>query len=104
VEPLVDPLPFVGALREVHRAALGAGALSDEWASLRLPVHVERDDFIFLAAREGDEIVGFGYGYTGRAGQWWTDRVERSLTAAEREEIGRASCRERVESGVDGVG
>jgi len=79
-------LPLVGELREVHRAALGAGALSDEWASMRLPAHVERDDFIFLAAREGDEIVGFGYGYTGRAGQWWTDRVERSLTVAQREE------------------
>jgi ribosomal protein S18 acetylase RimI-like enzyme len=70
----------------VHRAALGAGALSDEWAAARLPAHVERDDFTFLAATVGDEIVGFGYGYTGRRGQWWTDQVEGSLTAAQREE------------------
>jgi len=70
----------------VHRSALGVGALSDEWAATRLPAHAERDDFVFLVAREGEEIVGFGYGYTGRRGQWWTDRVERSLTAAQREE------------------
>ncbi|NUR78644.1 MAG: GNAT family N-acetyltransferase [Thermoleophilia bacterium] len=73
-------------LREVHRSALGAGALSDEWAANRLPAHTERADFVFLAAREGDEIVGFGYGYTGGAGQWWTEHVARSLTAAQREE------------------
>ncbi len=70
----------------MHRAALGAGALSDEWAATRLPAHAERRDFLFLVAREADEIVGFGYGYTGSAGQWWTDRVERSLTAAQRAE------------------
>jgi len=76
----------VPELREVHRSALGAGALSDEWAATRLPAHAGRRDFIFLVARKGDEIVGFGYGYTGSAGQWWTDRVERSLTAAQRAE------------------
>jgi ribosomal protein S18 acetylase RimI-like enzyme len=70
----------------VHRSALGAGALSDEWAANRLPVHVERDDFVFLVAREGAEVVAFGYGYTGQAGQWWTDCVARSLTAEQRAE------------------
>lgn len=70
----------------MHRAALGAGALSDEWALKRLPLHVERDDFIFLVAREDGELVGFGYGYTGRHGQWWTEHVARSFTAAQREQ------------------
>jgi ribosomal protein S18 acetylase RimI-like enzyme len=41
---------------------------------------------VCLVAREGDEVLGFGYGYTGSRGQWWTDNVERSLTAAQREE------------------
>jgi GNAT superfamily N-acetyltransferase len=68
----------------VHRAALGAGALSDEWAGERLPRHVARDDFVFLVAREAGELVGFGYGYTGAYGQWWTDRVAQSLTPAQR--------------------
>ena len=70
----------------MHRSALGVGALSDEWASERLPAHAARADFVFLAAREADEVVGFGYGYTGEYGQWWTERVAASLTAAQRAE------------------
>ncbi len=70
----------------MHRSALGAGALSDEWAATRLPAHAARADFVFLIARAGDEVAGFGYGYTGSRGQWWTDRVEQSLTAAQRAE------------------
>jgi ribosomal protein S18 acetylase RimI-like enzyme len=70
----------------VHRSALGAGALSDEWARERLPAHAGRDDFVFLVAREAGELVGFGYGYTGAYGQWWTDRVARSLAAEQRAE------------------
>jgi ribosomal protein S18 acetylase RimI-like enzyme len=73
-------------LREVHRSALGAGALSDDWARERLPQHVRRDNFVFLVAREGGQIAGFGYGYTGAYGQWWTECVARSLTARQREE------------------
>ncbi len=70
----------------MHRSALGAGALSDEWANKRLPLHTERSDFIFLVAREGQEIAGFGYGYTGSSGQWWTEHVAGSLTVAQHEE------------------
>jgi ribosomal protein S18 acetylase RimI-like enzyme len=68
----------------VHRAALGVGALSDEWARDRLPRHATRDDFVFLVARDADRVVGFGYGYTGSYGQWWTDRVAAALTDAQR--------------------
>ena len=82
----VDPLPLAAELREVHRGALGAGALSDDWARERLPEHVARDDFVFLVAWEGDEVAGFGYGYTGAYGQWWTECVARALTAAQRAE------------------
>ena len=62
----VDPLPLRAELRDVHRSALGAGALSDEWARERLPGTRGRDGFVFLAARDGGVLVGFGYGYTGR--------------------------------------
>jgi ribosomal protein S18 acetylase RimI-like enzyme len=68
----------------VHRSALGAGALSDDWANERLPKHAERDGFVFLVAREQDDVVGFGYGYTGAYGQWWTECVARSLSAGQR--------------------
>ena len=81
-----DPLPIVEELREVHRSALGVGALSDEWARRSLPAHVERRDFVFLVAREEGELVGFGYGYTGEHGQWWTETVARSLSPAQREQ------------------
>jgi ribosomal protein S18 acetylase RimI-like enzyme len=70
----------------VHRSALGAGALSDDWAQERLPRHMARDDFVFLVARVGTELLGFGYGYTGAYGQWWTDHIAQALTAAERAE------------------
>ena len=68
----------------MHRAALGAGALSDEWANDRLPRHAARDDFVFLAARLDESVIGFGYGYTGASGQWWTENVSRALTPAQR--------------------
>jgi ribosomal protein S18 acetylase RimI-like enzyme len=70
----------------VHRAALGVGALSDEWARDQLPVHAEREDFVFLVARDDGELAGFAYGYTGAYGQWWTENVARALTAAQRAE------------------
>lgn len=70
----------------MHRSALGAGALSDEWAADRLPAHATRPGFVFLVAREGSEIGGFAYGYTGSYGHWWTDNVARAFTAAQREE------------------
>jgi len=82
----VDPLPLRDELRDVHRAALGAGALSDEWALHRLPRHVHRDGFVFLVARDERRIAGFGYGYTGAYGQWWTDLVARALSPAQRAE------------------
>ena len=68
----------------MHRLALGAGALSEEWARVRLPRHAERRDFVFLVAREGGEVAGFGYGYTGEYGQWWTESVARSLSDEQR--------------------
>jgi ribosomal protein S18 acetylase RimI-like enzyme len=63
------------------------GALSDEWASGQLPRHADRDGFLFLVARDAgsDDVVGFGYGYDGAYGQWWTDNVARALSAGQRE-------------------
>ena len=70
----------------MHRAALGAGALSDEWAARRLPEHIERDGFVFLAAWEADELIAFAYGHSGARGRWWTERVAKSLTPGQRSE------------------
>lgn len=35
---------------------------------------------MFLVARQDGKLAGFGYGYTGAYGQWWTERVARSLS------------------------
>jgi GNAT superfamily N-acetyltransferase len=51
--------------------------------------HVSRPGFVGVLGREGDdvgsgdigsgEIVGFGYGYRGRPGDWWHDVVAKAL-------------------------
>jgi ribosomal protein S18 acetylase RimI-like enzyme len=41
--------------------------------------HLHRRGFRAVAARIGDELVGFGYGYRGRAGEWWHDIVTKAL-------------------------
>jgi ribosomal protein S18 acetylase RimI-like enzyme len=67
-------------VKDVHRRA-GAGAATEEWAREWLPRHAERDAFRFFAALDDDgAVVGFAYGYTGGAGQWWTDRVAAAMT------------------------
>lgn len=70
----------------MHRAALGVGAVSDEWAAESLPRHTGREDFTFLVAEEDGRLAGFAYGYTGAYGQWWTERVARALTPEQRAE------------------
>jgi len=37
--------------------------------------HVDRSGFTAVVAMNGEELVGFGYGYLGRAGDWWHDIV-----------------------------
>ena len=71
-------------IRDVHRRA-GAGAATDEWALEWLPRHAERDAFRFFAGvDESGRVAGFAYGYTGGAGQWWTDRVAAAMDEEER--------------------
>jgi ribosomal protein S18 acetylase RimI-like enzyme len=63
----------------VHRRA-GAGAATEEWARAWLPRHAQREGFRFFAALdETGRVIGFAYGYTGGAGQWWTDRVAAAM-------------------------
>jgi ribosomal protein S18 acetylase RimI-like enzyme len=69
---------LLGELYEIYCAALERSPEDEqarEWVGETLPRHAQRDDFVFLAAREPRAIVGFAYGYTGAYGQWWTDLV-----------------------------
>jgi ribosomal protein S18 acetylase RimI-like enzyme len=73
-------------------AVYAAASVEDPAAALRrmrtevLPRHRRRDGFRFLVGREGAPIVGIAYGYVGARGQWWTERVARSMTAAQQAE------------------
>jgi ribosomal protein S18 acetylase RimI-like enzyme len=42
--------------------------------------HTSFDGFQCRAAVDEDILVGFGYGYTTRPGQWWHDLVRRAVT------------------------
>lgn len=41
--------------------------------------HLQRHGFRAVAAQLDDDLVGFGYGYRGRAGEWWHDIVAKAL-------------------------
>jgi ribosomal protein S18 acetylase RimI-like enzyme len=45
------------------------------------PEHTQREGFRFVAAIENDSdcVLGFAYGYTANAGQWWNDSVANAL-------------------------
>jgi ribosomal protein S18 acetylase RimI-like enzyme len=51
-----------------------------------LPRHADRPGFRAVIAREGDRLLGLAYGYLGRPGQWWYDRVAAAMTAEQRAE------------------
>ena len=49
--------------------------------SQAFPEHTQREGFRFIAAIESDSdrILGFAYGYTTHAGQWWNDSLANAL-------------------------
>ena len=49
------------------------------WRSQVWDRHVARPGFRLARAHDDGRLVGFGYGYTGERGQWWTDRMARLL-------------------------
>lgn len=49
-----------------------------------LPRHTGYDGFRLVAVRQAGELLGFGYGYTGEPGMWWTDRIAATTPAEAR--------------------
>ncbi|MDQ1683590.1 MAG: hypothetical protein QOC82_327 [Frankiaceae bacterium] len=41
--------------------------------------HLHRRGFRAVGAMDGEQLVGFGYGYRGRSGEWWHDIVAKAL-------------------------
>lgn len=57
----------------VYDAVFGDQPDFETWADTVWRRHACREGFRLTRAYDGAELVGFAYGYTGRAGQWWTD-------------------------------
>jgi ribosomal protein S18 acetylase RimI-like enzyme len=86
IAPL-DPFARLDDVYEIYSLALeGEVAPLEDFRETQLARHAARDDFVFLGATNGDELVGIAYGYTGGYGQWWTDSVAAALDADTRRE------------------
>jgi ribosomal protein S18 acetylase RimI-like enzyme len=75
------------ALAAIYRASFAESPYEEgeedveRFARSQLPTHTRRRDFRCAIAREGGELVGFAYGYTGEAGQFWTEWVRERIPA-----------------------
>jgi ribosomal protein S18 acetylase RimI-like enzyme len=67
------------SLSDVYLAAYGDPGLPESrldaqnFANSTIPRHARRDGFKLVLATTGDEISGYGYGFTGKRGQFWSD-------------------------------
>jgi ribosomal protein S18 acetylase RimI-like enzyme len=78
--------PLRDALLDVYSAAFSQPPYSEAEADAArfldsLVRHGEREGFRCVVARAAEHIVGFAYGYTSRAGQWWHDLIAQALHA-----------------------
>jgi len=64
---------------EVYDAVFGDQPDYTTWRSEVWDRHKVRGGFRLARAYEGERLVGFGYGYTGERGQWWTDQAAQVL-------------------------
>jgi len=87
---VVDPLPDLDRIVEVYRAACREPPyLEDETSVERFATSFTRDagadGFRCVVVEHGDQVVGFGYGYSGGPGSWWYDHVADALDPRARE-------------------
>jgi glyoxylase I family protein len=69
----------VAALWPVYDAIFGDHPDLETWRTSVVDKHFARSGFRLARAYDGDTLVGFGYGYTGERGQWWTDNAAEAL-------------------------
>jgi ribosomal protein S18 acetylase RimI-like enzyme len=63
------------SLFEVYDAVFGDQPDYAAWRSGVWDRHAGRAGFRLARAYDDEHLVGFGYGYTGERGQWWTERA-----------------------------
>lgn len=75
----VDFAPYVDRAADVYGAAMRRGP--DLVAQRRniIAGHLDRDEFVAVTALHSRDLIGFGYGYAGRPGDWWHDVVSAAL-------------------------
>ncbi len=59
----------------VYDAVFGDQPDQAAWRSGIWDRHVVRAGFRLARAYDEERLLGFGYGYTGERGQWWTDQA-----------------------------
>nr|WP_262425664.1 hypothetical protein [Brachybacterium sp. Z12] len=81
-------VPFRDRVLEVWKLAFGPVEDEGDWRGRFWEQHRRRAGFRLVAAELEDELVGFGWGYTGERGQWWADSVAGALGADARKWVG----------------
>jgi ribosomal protein S18 acetylase RimI-like enzyme len=80
---LIDAPTFaalIDGLADVYGAAMDRPGDVVEQRREIMAGHVDRRGFVAaVAVTDDDDVVGFGYGYHGRPGEWWHDVVATAL-------------------------
>jgi ribosomal protein S18 acetylase RimI-like enzyme len=70
------------ALFDLYDAVFGDQPDYATWRSGTWDRHRSRAGFRLTRAYDDQRLIGFGYGYTGEHGQWWTDQAAGVLAPA----------------------
>jgi ribosomal protein S18 acetylase RimI-like enzyme len=72
--------PYVAEAAQVYGDAMGRPPELVVQRGEIMAAHLHRRDFVaVLALGDDGSLVGFAYGYRGRAGEWWHDIVAEAL-------------------------
>jgi ribosomal protein S18 acetylase RimI-like enzyme len=74
--------PWVASAATVYGEAMGRSPEVVVQRRELIGTHLRNAGLVATVAVDGEELVGFGYGYRGRTGQWWYDAVSRELGRA----------------------
>jgi ribosomal protein S18 acetylase RimI-like enzyme len=70
---------MVGAAAHVYGVAMQRGPELVVQRREIMQSHLFRRGFVAVVAVADEDLVGFGYGYLGRSGEWWHDVVAKGL-------------------------
>jgi ribosomal protein S18 acetylase RimI-like enzyme len=66
-------------LLEVYAEAMEVPPAAARSRRAIVTAHLDREGLRTVAAVDGERLVGIAYGYLGRPGQWWHDRVSDAM-------------------------